>query len=179
MSRATRGGTARSGRAVPDRPGMVPLWLVRGATALLAVLLGAVVWNGSAWIVLPALLAVGAALLPSIGLASVTLLLLIVAYAVNMPAGSPWLLAFVAGLHALLVLYLLLVRLPLHGWISRSALVRIGVSFARVQILAQPLAVLALILGDAGSSLVVVVAGVVAVIGWALWLVSRRRTERR
>ena len=94
--RATHGGTP----AVPDRRGLVPLWAVRCAAGLIAVLLGALVWNGSGWIVLPVVVAAGAAILPSIGLTALTLLLLIVPYAVNMPAGSPWLLVFVAGLHA-------------------------------------------------------------------------------
>lgn len=158
--------------AVPDRPGLIPLPVVRGATASLAVLLGAVVWNGSAWIILPLLVASGAAVLPSLGMATLSLLLLVVAYAVNMPAGSPWLLAFVAGLHALFVLYLLLLHLPLRGWVSLAALREVAASFLRIQAVAQPVAVLALFVGDAGSSLVAVLIGVAALSGWALWLVG-------
>lgn len=165
-----RGGTP----AVPDRSGLVPLWALRCATALIAVLLGAVVWNGSAWIILPVLAAAAAAVLPSIGLAALTLLLLVVAYAVNMPAGSPWLLVFVAGLHTVFILYLLLLHLPLRGWISGAALRELGGSLLRIQAVAQPVAVLALLVDDAGSSLPVVVAGVAALVGWCLWLVGRR-----
>ncbi|MDQ0735455.1 hypothetical protein [Arthrobacter agilis] len=162
-------------RAVPDRGGLVPLALVRGATALAAGSLGALVWGGSAWIAVPLAVAVGAAVLPSIGLVFLALLLLVVAYAVNMPAGSPWLLAFVAGLHAVFVLYLLLLHLPLHGWISVAALRELALSFLRRQVVAQPVALLALLLGGAGSSLAVVLGGVAAFSGWALWLVLGRR----
>ncbi len=162
-------------RAVPDRTGLVPLTLVRGATALIAAMLGTLVWQGSAWILVPVLVAVGAAVLPSIGLALLSLMLLVVAYAVNLPAGSPWLLVFVAGLHAVFVLYLLLVHLPLRGWISVAALRELARSFLRIQAVAQPVALLALLVGDAGSSLTVVVVGVAAFCCWALWLVRRRR----
>lgn len=159
--------------ARPDRSGLVPLWTVRSATALAAVLLGAVVWNGSAWILLPVVVAAGAAVVSSIGLVSLSLVLLVVAYAVNMPAGSPWLLAFVAGLHAVFVLYLLLLQLPLRGWISVLALRELALSYLRIQAVAQPVAVLALLVDDAGTSLVAVVAGVAALTAWALWLVVR------
>lgn len=159
--------------AVPDRDGLIPFTVLRSAAALIAVLLGAVVWNGSGWVLLPALVAVGAAILPSIGLASLSLLLLVVAYAVNMPAGSPWLLVFVAGLHAVFLLYLLLVPLPLRGWISVAALRGIALAFLRIQAVAQPVAVLALLVDDAGSSLVAVLAGVAALVGWSLWLIGR------
>lgn len=173
--RATHGGTP----AVPDRRGLVPLWAVRCAAGLIAVLLGALVWNGSGWIVLPVVVAAGAAILPSIGLTALTLLLLIVPYAVNMPAGSPWLLVFVAGLHAVFVLNLLLVHLPLRGWISQSALRLLGVSFLRLQAVAQPVAVLALLVDDAGSSLPVVLVGVAALVAWCCWLVGRRPLRSR
>ncbi len=159
--------------AVPDRDGLIPFTVLRSAAALIAVLLGAVVWNGSGWILLPALVAVGAAILPSIGLASLSLLLLVVAYAVNMPAGSPWLLVFVAGLHAVFLLYLLLVPLPLRGWISVAALRGLALAFLRIQAVAQPVAVLALLVDDAGSSLAAVLAGVAALVGWSLWLIGR------
>ncbi len=159
--------------ALPDRSGLVPLWTVRSATALAAVLLGAVVWNGSAWIILPVVVAAGAAVVPSIGLASLSLVLLVVAYAVNMPAGSPWLLAFVAGLHAVFVLYLLLLQLPLRGWISVLALRELALSYFRIQAVSQPIAVLALLVDDAGTSLAAVVGGVGALTAWALWLVVR------
>ncbi|WP_157365936.1 hypothetical protein [Arthrobacter sp. Leaf234] len=172
--RATHVGTP----AVPDRRGLVPLWTVRCAAALIAVLLGALVWNGSGWIVLPVVVAAGAAILPSIGLTVLTLLLLVVAYAVNMPAGSPWLLVFAAGLHAVFVLDLLLVHLPLRGWISLSALRLLGVSFLRVQAVAQPLAVLALLVDDAGSSLPLVLVGVAALVAWCCWLIGRRPPQR-
>lgn len=171
-------GAGRPGaadRAVPDRGGLVPLAVVRGATALLAVLLGAVVWDGSAWIAVPVLVAVGAAVLPSIGFAFVSLMLLVVAYAVNLPAGSPWLPVFVAGLHAVFVLYLLLAHLPLRGWISVGALRGLARAFLRIQLVAQPVALLALLLGDAGSSLPVVVGGVAGFCCWVLWLVGRGR----
>ena len=158
--------------AVPDRRGLVPLAVLRCAAALAAVLLGAIVWNGSAWIILPLVVAAGAAVLPSIGLASLSLVLLVVAYAVNMSAGSPWLLVFVAGIHAVFLLYLLLLHLPLRGWISVGALRELGRSYLRSQAVAQPVAVLALLVDDAGSSLVAVVAGVAALGGWALWLVG-------
>lgn len=170
---AARRGAAD--RAVPDRGGLVPLAMVRGATALLAVLLGAVVWDGSAWVAVPVLVAVGAAVLPSIGLAFLSLMLLVVAYSVNLPAGSPWLLVFVAGLHAVFVLYLLLAHLPLRGWISAGALRGLARAFLRIQLVAQPVALLALLLGDAGSSLPVVVVGVAGFCCWALWLVGRGR----
>ncbi|WP_247826526.1 hypothetical protein [Arthrobacter antioxidans] len=159
--------------AVPDRRGLVPLWMVRSATALLAILLGSIAWSGSAWIVLPLVVAAGAAALRSVGVVSLSLLLLVVAYAVNVPAGSPWLLVFVAGLHAVFILYLLLLYLPLRGWISVAALRRLGVSFLRIQAVAQPVAVLALLVGDAGSSLPVVLAGVAALLTWAVWLLRR------
>ncbi|MFJ6002673.1 hypothetical protein [Arthrobacter sp. NPDC092385] len=174
----TPGRPARPGArpAVPDRRGLVPLSVLRGAAALTAVLLGAVVWNGSAWIILPVVVAAGAAVLPSIGLASLSLVLLVVAYAVNMPAGSPWLLVFVAGIHAVFLLYLLLLHLPLRGWISVAALRELGRSYLRSQAVAQPVAVLALLVDDAGSSLVAVVAGVAALGGWVLWLVGHPGT---
>ncbi|MHA7207446.1 hypothetical protein [Arthrobacter sp. MDT1-65] len=162
-------------RAVPDRGGLVPLAAVRCATALVAVLLGSVVWSGSFWVVLPIVVAAGAALLPSIGLATLSLLLLVVAYAVNIPAGSPWLMVFVAGFHAVFVLYLLLLRLPLHGWISGAALRELARSFLSIQAVAQPVALLALLLGRDGSSLAVVAVGVAAFSAWALWLVGGRR----
>ncbi|MBG6223643.1 hypothetical protein IWX63_000191 [Arthrobacter sp. CAN_A2] len=159
--------------AVPDRRGLVPLWAVRCATALLAVLLGSIAWSDSAWILLPVVVAAGAAVLPSVGVVSLSLLLLVVAYAVNVPAGSPWLLVFVAGLHAVFILYLLLLHLPLRGWISAAALRQLAVSFLRIQAGAQPVAVLALLVGRAGSSLVAVLVGVVALIAWAVWLIRR------
>jgi hypothetical protein len=161
-------------RALPDRGGLLPLWTVRAVAGLVAVLLGAVVWNGSVWIALPVVIAAGAALLPSIGLVFLTLLLLVAAYAVNMPAGSPWLFAFVAGLHLILVLDLLLLGLPLRGWISTSALRVLGSTFLKVQMMAQPLAAVALLVDDAGSSTVVVTAGVLGVVAWSAWVVSRR-----
>ncbi|MUK02164.1 hypothetical protein GM708_09630 [Vibrio cholerae] len=164
-------GRAAGNPVVPDRPGLVPLSLVRAGTALVAVLLGSVAWNGSGWIVLPLLVAAGAAVVPSLGMAMLSLLLLVVAYAVSMPAGSPWLFAFVAGLHALFVLYLLLLHLPLRGWISAAALRELVVSFLRIQAVAQPLAVLALLVDDAGSNLGWVLLGVTALAGWTLWLV--------
>lgn len=162
--------------AVPDRRGLVPLWVVRSATALLAILLGSIAWSGSVWIVLPVVVAVGAAVLPSVGVVALSLLLLVVAYAVNVPAGSAWLLVFVAGLHAVFILYLLLLHVPLRGWVSVAALRRLARSFLRIQAMAQPVAVLALVLGDAGSSLPAVLAGVAALIAWAVWLVRRPRS---
>ncbi|WP_104165758.1 hypothetical protein [Arthrobacter sp. SX1312] len=168
-----RGARTPGSPAVPDRRGLVPLWVVRSATALLAVLLGSIAWSGSLWIVLPVVVAVGAAVLPSIGVVALSLLLLVVAYAVNVPAGSPWLLVVVAGLHAVFILYLLLLHLPLRGWVSVAALRRLAVSFLRIQAVAQPVAVLALLLGDAGSSLPAVLAGVAALIAWAGWLIRR------
>lgn len=161
-------------RAIPGRGGLIPLWTVRCATALIGVLLGGVVWAGSAWIALPLVVAVGAAILPSTGLVALSLLLLVVSYAVNMPDGWPWLPVFVAGLHALFILYLLLLPLPRHGWISILALRALALPYLRLQALAQPVAFLALLVDDAGSNLVVVVAGVAAVSGWSLWLVRRR-----
>lgn len=170
---------ARSGvPAVPDRQGLVPLWLVRCATALAAVLLGGVVWNGSAWVLLPVVVAAGAAVAPSIGPVSLSLLLLVVAYAVNVPAGSLWLPVFVAGLHAVFVLYLLLLPLPLHGWISRTALAELGLSFLRIQAAAQPVAVLALLVDDAAPSLLAVLVGTAALAGWMLWLVLQPAGQR-
>lgn len=171
--RPARPAHVPAARVVPDRRGLVPLPVVRGGTALAAVLLGALVWSGSAWIILPVLVAAGAAVVPSIGMASLSLLLLVVAYAVNMPAGSPWLLVFVAGIHAVFLFYVLLLQLPLRGWISAAALRSVAVSFLRLQAVAQPVAVLALLVDDAGSSLVVVVMGAAALAGWALWLLGR------
>ncbi|WP_104179025.1 hypothetical protein [Arthrobacter sp. B0490] len=168
-------GRGATDRAVPDRGELVPLAAVRCATALVAVLLGTVVWSGSFWVVLPVVVAAGAAVLPSIGLVTLSLLLLAVAYAVNVPAGSPWLLVFVAGLHAVFVLYLLLLRLPLRGWISGAALRELAWSFLRIQAVAQPVALLALLLGGAGSSPGVVAVGVAAFSAWALWLVGQHR----
>lgn len=175
-TRSTR--SARSARlagspAVPDRRGLLPLWMVRSATALLAVLLGSIAWNGSVWIVLPVVVAAGAAVLPSVGVVTLSLLLA-VAYAVNVPAGSVWLLVFVAGLHAVFVLYLLLLQLPLRGWISIEALRSLALAFLRIQAVAQPVAVLALLVGDAGSSLPAVLVGVAALLAWAVWLVRER-----
>lgn len=172
-----RRGAGAGSPARPDRRGLVPLAAVRGATALIAVLLGAVVWNGSPWLVLPALVTVGAAFLPSLGLVALSLLLLVVSYAVNMPAGSPWLLAFVAGLHAVFVLYLLLLQVPARGWISVAALRALTASFFRIQLLAQPVALLALLVDDAGSSLPVVVTGVGALAAWVLWFLRRPDRE--
>ncbi len=169
-----RSGQPVGVRAVPDRRGLVPLWTIRCAAALTAVLLGGVVWDGSAWIALPLVVVAAAAILPWTGLVALSLLLLVVSYAVNMPPGWPWLLVFVAGLHALFVLYLLLLPLPLHGWISLLALRELALSYLRIQALAQPIAVLALLLDDAGSNLVVVIMGVAALSGWSLWLVVRR-----
>ncbi|MHA7191009.1 hypothetical protein ACX80N_12035 [Arthrobacter sp. MDT2-16] len=160
--------------AVPDRGGLIPLTVVRAATALTAVLLGIVVWNGSVWVVVPVAVAAAAAVLPSIGLVFVSLLLLVVAYAVNMPAGSPWLLVFVAGLHAVFVLYVLLLHLPLRGWVSVAAVRELVRSFLRVQVMAQPIALLALWVGDAGQSLPVVAVGVAAFCWWTFRLAVRR-----
>ncbi|THJ66174.1 hypothetical protein E8P82_09200 [Arthrobacter echini] len=160
-------------RAVPDRGGLLPLWTVRCTAALVAVLLGAVVWGGSAWLALPLVVAVVAAVLPSTGLVCLSLLLLVVPYAVSTPSGWPWLPVFVAGLHLLFVLYLLLLPLPRHGWISLLALRELALSYLRIQAVAQPVAVLALLLDDDGSNLAVVIAGVAAVSGWSLWLVGR------
>ncbi|MHA7238314.1 hypothetical protein [Arthrobacter sp. TMS1-12-1] len=160
--------------AVPGRSGLVPLWMVRCGTAVLAVLLGSIVWDESAWIILPVVVAAGAAILPSVGVVALSLLLLVVAYAVNVPAGSLWLPVFVAGLHAVFTLYVLLLHLPLRGWISSAALRRLAVSLLRIQAVAQPVAVLALLVGDAGSSLPLVVIGVAALITWAAWLVRGR-----
>ncbi len=173
-------GHPAGNRVVPDRSGLVPLSLVRAVTALVAVLLGTVAWNGSGWIVLPLLVAAGAAVVPSLGMAMLTLLLLVAAYAVSLPAGSPWVFAFVAGLHALFVLYLLLLHLPLRGWISASALREVLVSFLRIQSVAQPAAILALLVDDAGSSVGWVLLGVVALVCWTIWLVrvDGRRTDR-
>lgn len=173
-----RGAQPPGVRAVPGRDGLIPLWAVRCATALVGVLLGGVVWADSAWIALPLVVAVGAAILPSTGLVALSLLLLVVSYAVNMPAGWPWLPVFVAGLHALFVLYLLLLPLPRHGWISILALRSLALSYLRIQALAQPVAFLALLVDDAGSSLGLVVAGVAAVSAWSLWLVRRRAPRR-
>jgi hypothetical protein len=171
---STRRPAAGAGaRAVPDRGGLVPLPVVRGTTALIAVLLGTLVWNGSVWVVLPVVVAAGAAFIASIGMVAVSLLLLVVAYAVNMPPGSPWLPVFVAGLHAVFLLYLLLLPLPLRGWISGAALRAIAWSFLRLQAVAQPVALLALLVDDAGSSVVAVLAGVGALVAWVLWLVGR------
>ncbi|MHA7281760.1 hypothetical protein [Arthrobacter sp. TMS2-4] len=160
--------------AVPDRNGLVALWVIRSATALLAVLLGSIAWSGSAWIVLTIVVAAGAAVLPSVGLVTLSLLLLSIAYAVNVAEGSAWLLVFVAGLHAVFILYLLLLHLPLRGWISTAALRQLALSYLRIQAVAQPVAVLALLVGDAGSSLPVVLAGVAALLAWAVWLVRGR-----
>ncbi|WP_298251503.1 hypothetical protein [uncultured Arthrobacter sp.] len=174
-----RSGQPAGVRAVPDRRGLVPLWTLRCATALTAVLLGGVVWDGmawdgSAWIALPLLVVAAAAILPSTGLVALSLLLLVVSYAVNMPPGWPWLPVFVAGLHALFVLYLLLLPLPRHGWISLLALRELALSYLRIQALAQPIAVLALLIDDDGSNLAVVIMGVAALSSWSLWLVVRR-----
>lgn len=157
---------------LPDRAGLVPLTVIRGTVAGIAVVLGALLWNGSAWVLVPALVAVAAAVLPSIGLVSLSLLLLVVSYALT-PAAGVVLLPFVAGLHAAFVLYLLLLPLPLHGWISVPALRGIALSWVRLQAVAQPLAVLALVLGGGGSNLLAVVAGVGALAGWLLWVVTR------
>lgn len=165
-------------RVRPDRTGLVPLITLRLLAALVALLLGAIVWNGSAWIAAPLLLVTAAAFLPSLGLVTLALLLLVVSYAVNMPAGSPWLLAFVAGLHAVFVLYLLLLHLPLKGWVSVAALAELTRSFLRIQLVAQPVALLALLVDDAGSSLAAVIVGVASLAGWALWLVGAGRSTR-
>ncbi|PPB50724.1 hypothetical protein C4K88_02280 [Arthrobacter pityocampae] len=174
FARSARSTRFAGSPAVPDRRGLIPLWMVRSATALLAVLLGSIAWDGSVWIVLPLVVAVGAAVLPSVGVVTLSLLLLAVAYAVNVPAGSAWLLVFVAGLHAIFVLYLLLLQLPLRGWISTAALRSLALAFLRIQAVAQPVAVLALLVGDAGSSLPAVLVGVAALLTWAVWLVRER-----
>lgn len=165
-----RRGPGAGSPARPERRDLVPLVALRCTAALIAVLLGAVVWNGSPWLVLPVLVAAGAAFLPSLGLVTLSLLLLVVSYAVNMPAGSAWLLVFVAGLHAVFVLYLLLLQVPARGWVSVAALGALAASFLRIQLLAQPVALLALLVDDAGSSLAVVVTGVVALAAWVLWI---------
>ncbi|KNC19599.1 hypothetical protein AC792_05835 [Arthrobacter sp. RIT-PI-e] len=155
---------------VPDRGGLVPLLVIRVLTVLVAVVLGALVWEGSAWILVPVVLASAAAVLPSIGLVALSLLLLVVSYAVNVPPG-PVLLGFLAGIHALFVLYLLLLPLPLHGWISHTALREIALSYLRIQALAQPVAIVSLLLGGMPPSLPLVLAGVGAFSAWALWTV--------
>lgn len=174
-----RGGTGKKpgGSApVPDRGGLVPLVAVRGIAAGIAVLLGALVWEGSPWILVPVLLAIAAAVFQSIGLVALSLLLLVVSYAVNIPPG-PVLLGFVAGLHALFVLYLLVLPLPLHGWISRAALGELALSYLRIQAAAQPIAIASLLLCGAAPSLPLVLAGVGAFAAWLLWLVQGRARE--
>jgi hypothetical protein len=152
--------------------------LVRGTAALIAVLLGALVWEGSPWILGPLLLACAAAIFPSIGVVALSLLLLVVSYAVNIPPG-PVLLVFVAGLHAVFVLYLLLLPLPLHGWISRAALGALAVSYLRIQALAQPVAIVSLLVGGRPASLPLVLIGVGALCAGLLWLVLGPRREDR
>lgn len=137
---------------------------------VLALLLGAPLWLVTPWALVPAAIFALAAYYAVTPLTFLMFALLGVSYLIAVPADSPLLLVYIAGLHTLFLLLALLEQLPHGSVISRGALLRMGQRNVPLQLMSQALAVIALLVSGAGSSLTVVIAGGLALCGLAVWL---------
>ncbi|WP_028280793.1 hypothetical protein [Arthrobacter sp. H5] len=161
-------------------PAVSIMWL-RLVSVAVAAALGIPLWRDTPWVILPVMLFAAAALRPFILLPLVSILLIIGSYAANGPVGSPVLLLYVAGLHLLYVLYAFLLSVPMNALVSTAVLKQALFLVLKVQLIAQPLAAVALLVSNVGPSTPVVLVSAVAMVSWGYWLLRtyRRSSARR
>lgn len=178
MKAGNRLSTSRSSPAPPSLelgPSVSIMWL-RFVSVVVAAALGIPLWRETPWVILPVLLFAATALFPLILLPLISILLILGSYAANGPVSSPVLLLYVAGLHLLYVLYAFLLSVAMNASVSTAVLKQALFLVLKVQLIAQPVAAVALLVGNVGPSTPVVLVSAFAMVSWGYWLL---RTYRR
>jgi hypothetical protein len=173
----------------PDLPAAdarIPGVVVRVLLALVGVLVSLVAYGPGGWGVVGILLSLSAAWAPQNLIAWVLIVFLALGELGHHAALTWQLLVLLAGLHLLHVLGMLALELPWRSWIQPAVFVRPLLRFVEIQIPAQLLAVVALLLlapNAHGHRPVTVVEftviGAGALAGLALLLLRTRPAERR
>lgn len=171
---------------LPAAHARIPGFAVRAVFVIAGVLLSLVEYRPTGWLAVGIVLSVAAAWSPQ-SLLGWVLILFLAAGQLAHHAGLGWrFLVLVAGLHLLHVLGMLMLELPWRSWVQPAVFMGPLLRFLTIQVIAQPLAVAALLLlapGDHGHRPVSVpefaLIGAAAFAGLALLLLGPWLDEDR